>query len=54
MSSDKRGKLLRKAAYWLRDYASAFNGDEPGVRLFRAKLLKLAAECRKASKQESA
>lgn len=45
-AKDETSKVLRRAAYWLGDYARAFNGDEPGVRLFRAKLLKLSKECR--------
>lgn len=48
----KKAKLLRKAAYWLTDYASCFNGQDaaPGVLKFRNKIRKLAADCRKASK----
>lgn len=48
---DRRAQLLRKAAYWLADYASAFRtADEPGARQFRDKLRKLAAQCRKAAR----
>lgn len=48
-TDEKQKKLLRKAAYWLRDYASAFNGpgESGGVLRFRDKLLKLAKECAK-------
>lgn len=47
----KQAKMLRKAAYWLRDYASCFNRDDaPGVVQFKNKLRKLAADCTKASK----
>lgn len=44
----KEKRLLRKAAYWLRDYADAFrSAPESGAVAFRKKLLKLATECRK-------
>ena len=44
----KEAKMLRKAAYWLTDYANCFrNQDSPGVEQFRNKLRKLAADCRK-------
>lgn len=46
LSKEKR--LLRKAAYWLNDYANCFRGEQaPGVARFRDKLRKIAAECRK-------
>ena len=47
----KKSRLLRKAAYWLEDYARAFrNVTEPGCEKFHKKLRKLAADCRKESR----
>ena len=48
---DQTSKLLRKAAYWLNDYAGAFrNIKDPNVKAFREKLLKLAKKCRDAAR----
>jgi hypothetical protein len=50
-TDEKRAKLLLKAAYWLRDYADCFRKEEaPGARQFRAKLLKIASQCRAAGR----
>lgn len=47
----KERKLLRKAAYWLADYARAFRGDEPGVKRFHDQIMKLAKQCRTAGRE---
>ena len=49
---DKRAKLLRKAAYWLTDYANCFrHAPEPGAVEFRKKIRAIAAKCREASRR---
>ena len=43
----KKNKVLRKAAYWLTDYANCFRtSTEPGARKFAEKLRKISKECR--------
>jgi hypothetical protein len=47
----RRSKLLRKAAYWLRDYARCFRtSEEAGAREFYEKLQKIASDCDKVSR----